>query len=103
MRLTDKRGQDIENFSNKMAETACQISGTGSSPIDLPTLVATASVHCEVVSFQLKDTGLHDLVDINPNSLSSNESIHTLKAKFWSLKAQVLWRISEGNKLDTKS
>ena len=57
MRLMDKPGKDVETFSNKMAEMACQISGTGSARIDLSTLVATALIDCTVLAFLMKATG----------------------------------------------
>ena len=54
------------------------------------------------MDLQMNSTGLHDLVDRNPKSLSADAIIRTLKTKFWSIKAQELWISSEGNKLETK-
>ena len=83
-----------------MAEMACRISSIVSATIDLSTLVATAFIDCEVLSFQMKDTVLDDLFDINTKALSAYEIIRTLKTKFQYLKAQGLWSPSEGKKLD---
>ena len=44
-------GQDVENFSNKMAEMDRWISGTVYAPIDLYTLVATDFINLEVLDF----------------------------------------------------
>ena len=65
-----------------------RISGTGSTPINLSTLVATAFIYCKVLAFQMKATWLDDLVDSNPKALYVDDTIHNLKSKFWSLKAQ---------------
>ena len=61
---------------------ARRISSIVSATIDLSTLVATASIDCEVLSFQMKDTVLDDLFDINTKALSADEIIRTLKTKF---------------------
>ena len=71
-----------------MAKFSRQISRTGSNPIDLSTFVTTAFIYCEVLALQLKDTGLHDLVNSNPKALSEDEIIWTLKTKLWSIKAK---------------
>ena len=70
---------------------AHRISGTGSAPIELYTLVAISFIDCNIMAFHMKTTCLHNLVDSNPKSLSSDDIIHTLKNKFHSLKAQGLW------------
>ena len=70
---------------------ARRISVTGSATIYLSTLVATAFMDCKVLAFQMKATGLYDLVESNPKALSTYEIICNLKNKFRSLKAQVLW------------
>ena len=101
MRITDEPIQDVKKFGNKVAKTACQISGTSSAPIDLYTLVSTAFIDCEVLAFYMKATGLHDLVYSNHNALYADEIIRTLKTKFWSLMDQGMWSPSEGKKLDT--
>ena len=54
----------------------------------------------KVLAFQTKDAWWHDRVDSNPKSMSVEEIIWTLKNKFCSLKAQVLWSPYEVNKLD---
>ena len=100
MRLTEKPEQDIETFGNKLAKMACRISGTGSSPIDLSTLFATAFIYFNILLFQMKTSGLHDLVEINPKALSVDLIVCILKTKLRSLKTKVLWGTSEGNKLD---
>ena len=82
----DEPGQDVKTFSNKMEEMARRISGTGSTTINLSTLVNTALIDCEVLHFQLKSTELNDMVDSNPKALSADEIIRTLNNKFWSLK-----------------
>ena len=74
-----------------MAKMACRISGTGYSPIDLYTLVTTEFIDQEVLDFQLKATGLCDLVYSKPKALSADEIIRILKNKLRSLKAQGLW------------
>ena len=84
-----------------MAEMARWTSGAGSAPIDLSTLVATTFVDCEVLVFQLKDTGFHYLVNSNSKSLSVDEIIWILKTKFQSLKYQGLWSPAESKKVDT--
>ena len=70
-----------------MVEISRRISGTGYAPIDLSTLVATAFIDCELISFQMKTTCLNDLVDSNPKALSVDEIIRNLNTKFRSLKA----------------
>ena len=85
-----------------MDEMAYHISGTGSAPIDMSTLIATDFIGCKILDFHLKATCLHDLVGSNPKALSIYEIIQTLKTKLRSLKAQGPWIPSEGNKLDTK-
>ena len=75
------------------------ISGTGSAPIDLPTLIATDFIYYEVLAFQMKDTVLHDLDDSNPKFLYADDTIRTLKTKFRSIKAQGLCNSSESKKL----
>ena len=91
MTLVDEPGQDVKKFGNKMAKMDRRISGIGSDPIYLSTLVATAFINCKVLALQLKDTGLHDLVDSNTKNLSVDNITRTLKTKFWYLKAQGLW------------
>ena len=100
MRLTDKPEQDVVNAGNKMDKMDRQISGTGSAPTDLSTLVTPAFIYCEVLEFYLKDTGLHDLIASNPNPQSADKIIRNLKTKCWSLKAQGLRSPSERKKLD---
>ena len=100
MRLTEGPRQYIETFVSKIAEMSHWISGTGSAPIYLSTLVATAFIDCEVLDFQMKATGLHDMVDSNLKALSIYDIIRTLKTKLWSLKDQGMWSPSKGNKLD---
>ena len=68
-----------------------QISGTGSAPNFLSTLVATSFIDCEFLVFELKATFLHDLVDRNPKALYADEIIRTLKTQFHYLKYQVLY------------
>ena len=63
-------------------------------------MVATDFTDCEVLSFQLNATSLNGLVDSNPKSLSADDILWTFKAKFWSLKVQVLHIPYESNKLD---
>ena len=65
-------------------------------------MISTTLIYCEVLASHLKATGLHDLFDINPKNLSSNEMIQTLNTKFRYLKAQVLLIPYEGKKLDTE-
>ena len=101
MRLTEETGQYIENFGNKMAKMARHISGTGFAPIDLSTVVVTAFIDYEVLSFHLKDTGLNELVESNSKDLYTDDIIRKLNTKLRHLKAQGLWGPSEGNKLDT--
>ena len=91
MGFTDKLGQDVENFGNKMDEIARRIRIIGSAPIDLPTLVATDFIDCEVLVFHMNATGVHDLVERNPKALSEYEIIWTIKTIFRSLDYQVLW------------
>ena len=79
-----------------------RISGTGSATIDLYTLVATAFIDCEVVTFQLKATDLNYLVGSNPKSVYTYVITWTLKTKFQTLKAQGRWSSSDGRKLDTE-
>ena len=55
-----------------MAEMARWIIRTGSAHIELSALIATAFIYCEVLAFQLKTTGLHDLVYSNPKVLSAD-------------------------------
>ena len=75
MRLADKSGQDVEKLSNKIARMAPRISGTGSAPINMFSLVATAFIDCKFLAFQIKSELLHDLVEIYPNALSADEII----------------------------
>ena len=98
----DKPEQNVGNFGNKMAKMACWINGTGSAPIDLSTLLATSFIDCEVLAFQMKAKGIHDLVYNNPKELSADEIIWTLKTKLWSLKSQGLWSRYKGKKLNTE-
>ena len=76
-----------------------QISGTGSAPIDIFTLVATEFINWEVLQFHLKATFLHDLVDSNPKALSEDNFYRTIKTKFQYLKVQGLWSPAESTKL----
>ena len=85
-----------------MDKMARRISRTGSATIDLSTLVATAFIDCEVVTFQLKATDLHYLVGSNPKSVYTYVITWTLKTKFQTLKAQGRWSSSDGRKLDTE-
>ena len=99
-RLKHKHGQDVENFGKDMDEMACQIKITASAHIGLSTLVSTAFIDYEVLVFQLKHTGLHDLVKSNTKDLYADEIIWTLKTKLRSLKYQGLWSPSESKKVD---
>ena len=81
---------------------ACQIIGTGFVPIELYRLVTTNFIEFEVLDFQLKATGLHELVNSNPKYLSAEEIIWILKTKLQSLKAQRLWSPAESKKEDTE-
>ena len=49
MRLTYKPGKYVEQFDNKMAKMARQISRAGSAPIEISTLVDNAFIDCEVL------------------------------------------------------
>ena len=80
----DKPGQEVKNFGKNMAEMACPISGTGSDPIDISTLVVTSFINCEVLAFQVKDTGLYDFVYSKPKALSIDNIIWTLKKNLFS-------------------
>ena len=80
-----------------MAEISCQISGTGSAPINLSNLVVTAFINYEFLVFHLKATGIYDLFYSNPKDLFADEIIQTLNTKFRSLKVQGLWNTSKGN------
>ena len=71
----DKPGHDVEKFGSKMAKMSCRISGTVSAHINLYTLVFTAFIDCKVLTFQLKDIGLHELVDSNPKVMSADDII----------------------------
>ena len=102
MRNTYEPGQDIKNFSKNLAKMDCRIFVTGSSPIDISTLVATALDNCGVISFNIKDAGLKDLVNSNPKALSVDYINRTLQMKFWSLKSQGLWSPAEIHKVDMK-
>ena len=62
-----------------MAKIAHWISIIGSAPIYLSTLVSTDFIGCEVLALHLKVTGLHDLVKSNPQALSVDNIIQTLK------------------------
>ena len=73
---------------------AHRISGTISSPIDLSTLIDASFIDCKLMNFQMKTTGLNDLVDRKPKDLSADEIIRTLKNKFRFLKYQELWSSS---------
>ena len=70
---------------------ARRISGTGSTPINISYLVATAFFNLDVLDFQLKATGLHDPVRSNPKALYAVDIIQDLKMKLRSLKDQGLW------------
>ena len=83
-----------------MSEMARRVSGKGSASIDLSTLDDTDFIDCNFLAFQIKATCLYDLVDINPNAMSEDYIIRTLKTKFWYLKAQVLCSPYEGNNLN---
>ena len=98
----DEPGKDVENFGNKMAGMACRTSRIGSATIDLSTLVETAFIDCEVLTFHMKATCLHELVDSNTKALSADSIIRNLKTKLWSLKYQGLCSTFEGDKLDTE-
>ena len=84
-----------------MDEMAHWISGTGSAPIELSTLVTTAFIDYNVLAFQMNATGLQDLVDINIKSLSADEIIWSLNTKFWSVKAQRFYSTAERKKVYT--
>ena len=56
MRLTEETGKDIETSDNKMAEMARRICRTGSSIIELSTLVDTAFIACEFLALHMKNT-----------------------------------------------
>ena len=102
MRLTDEPGQDIENFGIKMVKISCRISRTGSTLIELSTLLDTDFINCEVLAFNLKAKGLNNVVDSNPKALSVDDIIWTLKTKLQSLKAQGMWGTDKIKKLDTE-
>ena len=90
MRLSNEPGKEVEKYGKKMAKMDCWVSKTGSTPIELSILVSTVLLDSGFLTFQLKDAGLHDSVNINPKSLYADEIIRTIKTKFWSLEAQVL-------------
>ena len=46
IRLTDKLGQDVETFGNKMDEISRWFIGIGSAPIYLSTLIFIAFIDC---------------------------------------------------------
>ena len=73
MSLSDEPRQDVETFGGNMVEMARQISIIGSAPLVLSILVATDFIDCKVLDFQMKYTVLHNLVYINPKSLSAYE------------------------------
>ena len=86
MRLMDEPRQDVKLFGNKMDEMDRRICGTGYTPIDLYTLVATDFIDCKVLAFQQKATQLHNLVESNHKTLHVDKIIWTLKTKLRSLK-----------------
>ena len=73
-----------------MAKMARRIRGTGYAPIDISTLVATDFINFEVLFFQLKDIGLHDIFNSNPKAMSADDIFQNLKTKFRSLTDQGL-------------
>ena len=62
-----------------MAKMAPQTIIIGYALIDISTLVATVLINCKVLDFQMNVKVIHDLLNINPKSLSSYNIIRTLK------------------------
>ena len=70
---------------------ARRISGTGSTPINISSLVATDFFNLDLLASQMQATGLHELVRSNNKALSAVDIIQDLKMKLRSLKDQGLW------------
>jgi hypothetical protein len=91
MSLIKEPGQDVETFGSKIVEMARRITGSGSAPSDLTSIVAGCFVECDVLAFKLKALQFADLVDTDPKQMSWEEIVRQLKAKYLSLLGSGVW------------
>ncbi len=91
MHLLQEPGQDVEIFGSKIIEMTRRIQGSGSAPRDLTTIVAATFIDCDVLAFKLRALTLFDIVNTDPNAMTWEEIVRTLKTKYTSLLGQDLW------------
>jgi hypothetical protein len=91
MNLIKEPGQNVETFGTKVTEMTRRITGSGSSPLDLTSIVASTFLECDVLAFKMKALSIHDLVDNNPTAMGWEEIVRVLKAKYVSLEGRDLW------------
>jgi hypothetical protein len=98
MSLIKEPGQNVETFGTKIIEMTRRITGSGSSPVDLTSIVASTFLECDVLSFKIKALSIHDLVDEKPTAMEWEEIVRVLKAKYTSLEGQDLWTPTSNTK-----
>jgi hypothetical protein len=92
MSLIKEPGQEVEVFGSKIVEMVVhRITGSGSAPSVLTSIVAECFVECDVLAFKLKALSFHDIVDDDPKKMPWDEIIRKLKAKYQSLLGSGLW------------
>jgi hypothetical protein len=77
--------QDVEAFGFKIVEMARRITGSGSAPSDLTSIVAGGFVEYDVLAFKLKALSFFDIVDDDPKQISWEEIARKLKAMYLSI------------------
>ena len=91
MHLLQEPGQDVEAFGSKIIEMTRRITGSGLAPTDLTSIVAGCFIDCDVLAFKLKALSFFDAVDDNAASMTWEEIVRQLKAKYRSLLGQDFW------------
>jgi hypothetical protein len=79
MMLSIEPAQDVEVFGNQITKVARPIEGTGSAHNDISVLLATAFLDSDVLTFQLRASELHNIVNDDQSSQMEDQIVRTLK------------------------
>jgi hypothetical protein len=93
LKIIEEPGQDINKFSEKVAELAAQIEGASEiPPSDLSLTVCNTFLTCTEELFKFRMMELHNNVERDPSSMHWHDLITELKMKYDGLVVQKLWQ-----------
>ena len=93
LKIIEEPGQDINKFSEKVAELAAQIEGASEiPPSDLSLTVCNTFSTCTEELFKFRMMELHNRVERDPSSMHWHDLITELKMKYDGLVVQKLWQ-----------